>query len=152
MLSGPASAQRLIVDESHLLSSKSWKGLQGKFLKVPATYVWCVTGTPFSAGLSELDTQTNLIGQWTKGLMLREKISTTSARRVSNEEVVTELKKLMIRHAKSQRIGGEVALALPDADCQTVWLEMSADEKMLYDLHACYDGKPTWSQVRWMGA
>ena len=29
---------------------------------------------------------------------------------------------------QAMRIGGEVALALPDADCETVWLEMSADE------------------------
>ena len=27
------------------------------------------------------------------------------------------------------RIGGEVALALPDADCSTVWLDMSDDER-----------------------
>ena len=39
----------------------------------------------------------------------------------------------MIRHTKSQRIHGEVALALPDCDCRTVLLDMSADEKLLYD-------------------
>jgi hypothetical protein len=53
---------------------------------------------------------------------------------------VARLRKVMIRHTKSQRIGGEVALALPDADCQTVWLEMTDDERMLYKVHQCVDG------------
>lgn len=38
------------------------------------------------------------------------------------------------------RIGGEVALALPEAECSTVWLEMSDDEKLLYQMHCCADG------------
>ena len=38
------------------------------------------------------------------------------------------------------RIGGEVALALPDADCETVWLEMTADERLLYGMHECDGG------------
>ena len=42
------------------------------------------------------------------------------------------LRELMIRHTKSQRIGGALALALPAADSATVWLEMSAPEKILY--------------------
>ena len=40
------------------------------------------------------------------------------------------------------RIGGDVALALPDADCSTEWLTMSEDERMLYQLHECADGGP----------
>ena len=79
----------------------------------------------------------------------------------------------MIRHTKSQRIGGEVALALPEADCKTVWLTMvcralleaqlvsslppwpsfwdalplrsqSSDERVLYDSMACHEGSPSW--------
>jgi SWI/SNF-related matrix-associated actin-dependent regulator of chromatin subfamily A3 len=38
-----------------------------------------------------------------------------------------------------------VALALPETDSQTVWLEMSRDEQMVYGLHACADGVPTWA-------
>ena len=38
------------------------------------------------------------------------------------------------------RIGGEVALALPAADCETSWLDMSADERLLYSLHECVNG------------
>ena len=57
--------------------------------------------------------------------------------RMSNEAVIDRLRSVMIRHTKSQRIGGTVALALPDADLQTVWLSMSADERLLYELHHC---------------
>ena len=57
---------------------------------------------------------------------------------------VDKLKRIMIRHCKSQRIGGEVALALPDCDCRTVLLDMSADEKVLYDDAACEEGVPFW--------
>ena len=39
----------------------------------------------------------------------------------------------------------QVALALPDADVETVWLEMSEHEKVLYQLHACADGIPKWA-------
>ena len=62
--------------------------------------------------------------------------------RLSNQEVVDLMRKFMIRHTKSMRIGGDVALALPDAECKTVWLDMSADEKVLYQLHECADGGP----------
>ena len=47
---------------------------------------------------------------------------------IDNDEVVDRLKKVMIRHTKSQRIGGQVALSLPETDQATVWLDMSDDE------------------------
>ena len=56
---------------------------------------------------------------------------------MQNEEVVERLRKLMIRHTKAMRIGGEVALALPDTECVTVWLDMSDDERLMYNLHRC---------------
>jgi hypothetical protein len=47
--------------------------------------------------------------------------------------VVDRLKKIMIRHTKSQRIGGQVALSLPETDQATVWLDMSDDEALSAD-------------------
>jgi superfamily II DNA or RNA helicase len=58
-------------------------------------------------------------------------------RQVKNEELVERLRKLIIRHTKSQRIGGEVALALPETECSTLWLEMSEDERVMYNVHRC---------------
>ena len=49
---------------------------------------------------------------------------------LDNDEVVDRLKKIMIRHTKSQRIGGQVALSLPETDQTTVWLDMSDDEAL----------------------
>ena len=34
------------------------------------------------------------------------------------------------------------ALSLPDSEVATVWLTMSADERLLYDLASCADGAP----------
>ena len=48
---------RLVVDESHLLDSGSWKSQKTKLMSVPASFVWCVTGTPFSNGLGDLQSQ-----------------------------------------------------------------------------------------------
>lgn len=48
-------------------------------------------------------------------------------------ELVRYMQEVMIRHTKSQRIGGDVALALPDSDSATVLLEMTQDERTLYD-------------------
>ena len=59
-----------------------------------------------------------------------------SALALDNDEVVDRLKKIMIRHTKSQRIGGQVALSLPETDQATVWLDMSDDEAPRLTLHA----------------
>ena len=77
--------------------------------------------------------QAKFLGHWSSGITLERMIATSA----TNAEIVEALKKVMIRHTKAQRIRGEVALALPDADVDTCWLEMSKEERVLYDLHAC---------------
>ena len=42
------------------------------------------------------------------------------------------LRRTMIRHTKSQRIQGAVALALPDEVCSTIFLDMTAAERRQY--------------------
>lgn len=37
------------------------------------------------------------------------------------------------RHTKNQKIEGAVALPLPASDAATIWLDMSSDERLLYD-------------------
>ena len=69
--------------------------------------------------------------------MGRDPESIAPRRQVQNEELVERLRKLIIRHTKSQRIGGEVALALPETECSTVWLDMSDDERVMYNVHRC---------------
>jgi SNF2 family DNA or RNA helicase len=38
----------------------------------------------------------------------------------------------VIRHTKSQHIGGAAALALPEAACETVWIDMNPSERTIY--------------------
>ena len=64
--------------------------------------------------------------------------------RALTDEAVPDIRRLMIRHSKAQRIHGAAALSLPDASVQTTMLELTADERALYDLAACADGLPDW--------
>ena len=49
-----------------------------------------------------------------------------------------------MRHPKAQRIGGEIALSLPDAVSETVLLDMSPEEERQYRAAACLDGTAPW--------
>ena len=128
--------RRLVVDESHLLAGGaegSSASKLGSLCQVNASNVWLVSGTPFSTSLRQLVNQVKLLG-------CDSEYSDATTYYSSNEAVVSWLKGRMIRHTKNQRIGGEVALALPDADCQTKWLTMSDDERLLYGVHECSGG------------
>lgn len=153
-------ARRLIVDESHLYEPKAEpKQPVQKIHKLYThlDYVWCVTGTPMSNSLQQLETQARMIGQWDSGLVLSSLLCASPAsyhpphpsydshKARSNEQIVDALQRLMIRHTKAQRLAGEAALSLPEAAVDTVWLTMSAEERILYALHGCADGVPRWA-------
>jgi hypothetical protein len=157
------SVHRLIMDEAHLLAHGSTTHSKLKALsQYMAARKWCVTGTPFSTSLEQLKDQAELIGHYDGGIKVHEFLygrprpnwtpppprpggysrwqrQSRPLDKLSNEAIVELLRAVMIRHTKSMRIGGEVALALPDADCTTAWLDMSADEKLLYELHHCVE-------------
>ena len=160
---------RLILDESHLYE----KGADPKLpctklfdrpdlfghVHYSPTNIWCVTGTPFSNSLGQLEWQARILGHWDNGYRLRDLVQQCNTSKsgqswygngnaATNQEVADKFKKLMIRHSKSQRIQGEEALSLPDSDVATVWLDMSPDEKLLYDLAGCADGSPKYAADR----
>ena len=83
-------------------------------------------GTEICAGGDE---QVQLLGVTSKTYVRDPATNQLKATRVSFRRQLT-LKKIMIRHTKAQRIDGEAALALPDADCATVLLDMSVDERI----------------------
>jgi len=141
---------RMVVDEAHLLELHGVGTMGGKadtLNRYNTNNLWLVTGTPFSTSLSQLKTQANLLGHAYHGLKVAE--TWERAHRhddkliMDNPDVVERLKKLMIKHSKSQRIGGEVALALPETDAETVWLDMSPDERLIYKHHGCADDDGT---------
>ena len=115
---------RLILDESHLYE-------RGADPKLPTTrmfksemdhycpdVVWCVTGTPFSHSLEQLEMQARLVGHWKHGLNLSSllhecKYNLSGAQRgwdhvnnkprlaMTNQQVADKLKQVMIRHSKA---------------------------------------------------
>ena len=123
---------RLVVDEAHLLDKSSMGSKLGSLRAIQTRRSWCVTGTPFSTQLEQLRPQARLLG-------IEADLNET-IRCADNDALVDWLKARMIRHTKSMRIGGEVALALPDSDCQTTWVEMTEDERLLYGVSECDGG------------
>jgi hypothetical protein len=134
---------RLVLDEAHLLNPGSSTAQKlGSLMRYQAKYAWCVTGTPFSTSLRQLLPQAKLLGQDEAGIGVNDLVngrkragwvppSSSSMWKnhwprdtVKNDEITTLLRTVMIRHTKAMRIGGAVALALPDADVQTLWLDV----------------------------
>ena len=110
-------------------------------MALQAPHVWLCTGTPFQLKGGKLN--------WAKQLALLGHGSGTHdglglGSKPITDELIDDIKKLMIRHSKSQRIHGEQALALPDADLQTTMLRMTHDEQILYNAAAVKDGQPAW--------
>ena len=112
---------RKIIDEAHLASNPA-------SVNTPANYTWYVTGTPFSSSLKDLDQPATRIKHWTQGIKIRSLEYSIN----SLDDVATALRKVMIRHTKSQRIAGDVALALPDSSTEIVWLNMNEEERSRY--------------------
>lgn len=138
---------RLVVDESHLLGGRGIDMPLGSVVKFSADHVWCVTGTPFSTSVNQLVEQAFLLGHLDSGINLRKLIRATLERESgSHQALVDQLRRVCIRHTKAMRIGGDVALSLPEKDIQTVWLDMSEDERLLYQVASCDEGKPPWAR------
>ena len=109
-----AAARRLVVDESHLYEPKSDPKLPSTKMYTEYTsprFVWCVTGTPMSNSLVQLEHQARMIGHWDAGLRLRDLVLAPAARHHppnrglgdphnsrTNEQIVDALQELMIRH------------------------------------------------------
>ena len=138
---------RLVVDESHLIAERGGRNISSRLRLISTSRTWLVSGTPFSTSLDQLEKQSMLLGSSNsqgepdlRRLGLGQGTGGHRSPKLSNEAIVDWLRTRLIRHTKRMRIGGDVALALPDADCRTVWLEMSEDERLLYGIHECASG------------
>ena len=145
---------RLMIDESHLLGREcttSFKLLFGYH----ARNIWLVTATPLSRSVDDLKTTAVLLGHTGKCLgghghgqdLVRLDNNAMLVKHTMvdglGDALVSKLRRLMIRHTKSQRIGGELALALPESDTCTIWLDFSAEESRLYDLSVKHEASKT---------
>lgn len=146
----PLPIFRTIIDESHLIPRPGTKTHMKLLMTLRTTNLWLVTGTPISRSYDDLKGGAYLLGHWTTGLKLSQ-FRTADASAIGG--TVAALQRLMIRHTMEQRIGGQAALSLPEADVETVLLDMSADERAMYERAVRYEeGKGTIRDYRIKGA
>jgi SNF2 family DNA or RNA helicase len=117
---------RKIIDESHQSIVNSYS----RSITAAATNNWCVSGTPFSSSLIDLSGSARLVGHTDTVFKLNRHFSGDW----SLPELIPTLKSVIIRHTKAQRIGGEIALALPESSTEVVWLTMNGQERKQYNL------------------
>ena len=153
--SGPWNFHRVIIDESHLLEdsrrgSDVRRGSR-RSATCASTYNRRSCGSHRHADPAERHDEHPMLAlprqarPWAGYARQQETRGGLDIGGNKTKTEVDKLKRIMIRHTKKQRIGGEVALALPDCDCRTVLLDMSADELILHRDAACKDGTPRGS-------
>ena len=136
--------RRVVHDESHLFGGPSAKVEAANYIS--SQFRWCVTATPLASSFRDLGRQLEFI--WGKerwgagGAYQGDYNEIERATRTGNDSqeqfdrLVGILGRYLIRHTKSQRIGGEEILALPPSTTSTVMLTMSKDEdKALNKVH-----------------
>ena len=84
-----------------------------------------------SKSFEDLRSVAQWLGHWAQGLRLSDQCKLKTQHEGSFKVVVENLKKLMIRHTKGQRIGGAEALSLPTLESETQWLSMKAPERKM---------------------
>jgi len=125
---------RIIIDEAH--SREGAKQITPKTMAGLCTDKrWCVTGTPCSRTLQDLQWPAFFLGHWEGGLRLQDLVLdvTRTASAEATEELIAKLRQVMIRHTKSQKnMQGQSLLSLPDLACSTIWVSMTAAERQTY--------------------
>lgn len=102
-----------------------------------------MTGTPFSSTVKDLEISAQRVEHWKWGSNLYTLTKNPSL----ICETISALRKVMIRHTKSQRIAGDVALSLPDSSTEIVWLTMNENERSQYEIaevRQIYEGTSTF--------
>ena len=125
---------RSIADEAHKYGFATYSRSYGS-KSIPCERMWGVTGTPVTSKLRPLLKVVDAVGHGKEhggGLRLDREITAQENAKCLRPTFVAKLRRLMIRHTKAQRIHGRAALALPTLECDTVWLEMTAQERQGY--------------------
>jgi len=105
--------------------------------------IFGLTGTPMTSDRTELDKMIGAFGHGNHGLKITTKMPCYSPLNKTwaayDQGLVEKLRKLMIRHTKAMRIHGKTALALPELEAETVWLDMTLVERRAYEIAKCQD-------------
>ena len=135
---------RVFLDESHEAVHQAL-AQHGDWVE-SCKYRWALSATPITSSLHLLAKQYGFIRIKNPALeaLFKEHESLTERRKKAKQHgtlfvprrlfdnLVSEIQKVMIRHTKAQRIGGEQALALPTLKSETIWLDMNEVEKLAY--------------------
>ena len=108
---------------------------------------WGLTGTPMTSDRSELGAMLRALGHnvganaqtFGLGIGTAAPIWPQNNQALQDQAFIEKMRKLMIRHTKSQQIHGQTALALPELDAATVWLDMTPLERRAYDVAKRFD-------------
>jgi SNF2 family DNA or RNA helicase len=130
---------RVILDESHSIGSA---GVNKSLacLRLHASRRWCVTGTPCGNSIGELQGQLAFLKAhpWTENSFFSSQAThvfgTTGNRYGGSPDLLLyTLRRLMVRHTKTQTLGGKAVLELPPKTEVTIPVELSAEERKVYD-------------------
>lgn len=109
--------RRHVWDESHL----QWVSAKmSTLLSINAPWKWCVSATPMTSSLDELHRQQSFLGM-------------PHELRSNMKKSAEVFQKYVIRHVKSQVIGGSSALTLPPSTASTIMVTPSASELRMYN-------------------
>lgn len=123
--------RRHVWDESHLKGSSASSPC---LARIKSPFKWCVTATPMTSSLDEMGGQQRFLG------MPRDL-------QKNMLKSVETFQKYMIRHVKSQVIGGSSALTLPPSTTSTVMVSPSATELKEYQ-KAVMEGRGRLESLR----
>lgn len=115
---------RLVFDESHRIGTKA--APMENLMTLNSERNICVTATPLTSSFSDLDNQITFLELEDE----RDRLSP-----------VDFLNRYMIRHLKSQIIGGAPALALPKATTRTKMIPMTYWERSTFNTHLLKNGQ-----------
>ena len=130
---------RIILDESHSIGSP---GVNKSLAchRLHASRRWCVTGTPCGNSIGELQGQLAFLRAhpWTENGFFSAHAThvfgTTGNRYGGSPDLLLyTLRRLMVRHTKTQTLGGKAVLELPPKTEVTISVELTAAERKVYN-------------------
>jgi len=118
---------RVVHDEGHLLgkgnSASPWNALE-----IRGSKRWSVTATPCTSSITELNNQLRFLTSERDG-PTRIGLPRSIDNKRGFFDALDRLQKMMVRHTKNQRIGGDEALALPPSTTTTTMITMTDEER-----------------------
>jgi len=137
---------RVVVDESHLFATAPSSAKIQYATAKSSSFRWCVTATPFTTSIAELQKQLQFLNHGRVGFSLSHSLravlgafqsltvrSPQTVKKQAFYDLADVLKKCMIRHTKVQRIHGSEALALPASTTTTIYIDMTQQEREWFD-------------------